>query len=863
MIKLELNKGDWKMAQELSEEKIILGRGDTATVKLDDKKSSREHTRIERTPEGYIVTDLDSTNGTYLNGKRITRATLMKDDVIRIGDTYIGIVALDVVAQQAEMQIGTPGPGEIDSVKEKIERHVSGQSAEVAVKVAIMRKLVALAPAVIVLAAVLVAVLYFANRDNSGNSGRNVVTYVQPKKDITTGTNKVKEDDEARNREEMERVQMKMALLQNEMDKLQSEVRTDIDTGYYSNAIQKIKNFRSARKDWFEDRSVDQSFSDMLTEMERIAQSDIGQIDDACRQLIGVKRFADARAMAEKVKPRFEGTPFIATVNAMISRCELALQSDAAALEAYKSQPGNNAPAVETGKPKDVPAEKTEKPSEGTPTVEKPETKEWKYAALIPTLVKMASQASSLTLGKESVTLSGVDNTGVHLTTKAGTNKVEWASAPSELIYKLCVSALHGQDSILLANYLREAGENAKADDVCYRVLQENKKNKEMVDATLASWRGLSSAPEGGYKWNGKMKIWEDRVEESNRLALAKSDEAAKFITKSIDLRSVQKKFEEAYKLYSDPLVTEASKGQIKKELTDALLTFKTKKMKQLEESAKSGGDWSALSAKKRELDEARKVALTTIYDKKIYPDEDHGRKGQPEVDKKVDVVRKIWNGNFEAAIPPAVRDAIDGIDKSNKEMLSKLGDDSGKDDLADAEKERVLANLTEQASLGIKNMAADRAERERYNYNKRVSDYNKKVFKCPAGVPATVIDQVECLNTYREMMGRKKIFLEPRLCTAAQKHTVNMSAAGQIWHEGPDGNPQSRAQKEGFPSGVGENVAMGYGGAQAVHEGWYNSSGHHRNMLSDSWNCAGIGNEGNFWTQMFGVTAVPKEVQK
>jgi uncharacterized protein YkwD len=108
--------------------------------------------------------------------------------------------------------------------------------------------------------------------------------------------------------------------------------------------------------------------------------------------------------------------------------------------------------------------------------------------------------------------------------------------------------------------------------------------------------------------------------------------------------------------------------------------------------------------------------------------------------------------------------------------------------------------------------------------------------------------------------MGRKRLFIDARLCRATTKHSQACDAANRIWHEGPDGTPQSRARAEGFPDGVGENVAIGYANpADIWWRGWYRASDHHRNGLSDRWTCVGYGFVGRVGTQNFSDTALPK----
>lgn len=69
----------------LSKREVLLGRSDTCDLQLIDLSVSREHARISRRKGSWIIRDLRSVNGTYLNGKRIAEEALESGDEIVLG----------------------------------------------------------------------------------------------------------------------------------------------------------------------------------------------------------------------------------------------------------------------------------------------------------------------------------------------------------------------------------------------------------------------------------------------------------------------------------------------------------------------------------------------------------------------------------------------------------------------------------------------------------------------------------------------------------------------------------------------------------------------------------------------------------
>jgi diguanylate cyclase (GGDEF)-like protein len=74
---------------KLEEGETYIGRSHKAGIRLDDDSISRLHVKIQLGPAEVVVEDLGSSNGTLVNGERITTRTLQDGDKIRLGETTI------------------------------------------------------------------------------------------------------------------------------------------------------------------------------------------------------------------------------------------------------------------------------------------------------------------------------------------------------------------------------------------------------------------------------------------------------------------------------------------------------------------------------------------------------------------------------------------------------------------------------------------------------------------------------------------------------------------------------------------------------------------------------------------------------
>ncbi|MSP91368.1 MAG: FHA domain-containing protein [Myxococcales bacterium] len=71
---------------ELRGTSLIIGRSPEAEVRIPSSSLSRQHVRLDRGDDGWTVTDLDSSNGLYLNEIRIYSAELRDGDTVQLSD---------------------------------------------------------------------------------------------------------------------------------------------------------------------------------------------------------------------------------------------------------------------------------------------------------------------------------------------------------------------------------------------------------------------------------------------------------------------------------------------------------------------------------------------------------------------------------------------------------------------------------------------------------------------------------------------------------------------------------------------------------------------------------------------------------
>lgn len=83
-----------KQEYDLRKGEITIGRGKDCDIVLDDKKVSRKNTVITLSGNRFLIRDMGSANGTYVNGKQVSEEQLFGEDVIRIGNEEFEFQAL-------------------------------------------------------------------------------------------------------------------------------------------------------------------------------------------------------------------------------------------------------------------------------------------------------------------------------------------------------------------------------------------------------------------------------------------------------------------------------------------------------------------------------------------------------------------------------------------------------------------------------------------------------------------------------------------------------------------------------------------------------------------------------------------------
>lgn len=89
---------------------VVIGRAAEADISVAADEISRRHALVKPTPDGLAVEDLGSSNGTYVNGKRVQQGFLKPGDELRLDAVRFILVAPGMEMAQQTTRLATPEP---------------------------------------------------------------------------------------------------------------------------------------------------------------------------------------------------------------------------------------------------------------------------------------------------------------------------------------------------------------------------------------------------------------------------------------------------------------------------------------------------------------------------------------------------------------------------------------------------------------------------------------------------------------------------------------------------------------------------------------------------------------------------------
>lgn len=108
MAKLLLLQGGEATPYEIAGGEVVLGRHPECSIQINSNMVSRKHARVFSHDDGFVIEDLGSGNGTFLNGKKLEAATKIKDgDRIKLGPILLRFEDPDNPASRPALASGS------------------------------------------------------------------------------------------------------------------------------------------------------------------------------------------------------------------------------------------------------------------------------------------------------------------------------------------------------------------------------------------------------------------------------------------------------------------------------------------------------------------------------------------------------------------------------------------------------------------------------------------------------------------------------------------------------------------------------------------------------------------------------------
>lgn len=889
MIRLRIQSGTEPRELSFEESALTLGTEAGCAVRVDDPLADPEHCRIEKTPQGWKLVDLESLHGTSVNGA-VVNARLLKDgDVIRIGGFEVAFNPAAVSAAKpvaanapsrpaAPVRAASPAPPSrpVRSRSDaKFWIKAGGLAAAVLIGTIVTVKLLPEDKSVAQRAAVRAALDTASRGDLDGAEQALALLAAQPlEASAAREAKKALEDVRAKiaAREEQARRDEEAALAALEAHRKAEELQALFDeTTATADALVVQESFGEAMSAWkrFVGANADPAFAakadGRMKEVLKAASDAWERLESRANSLTKLDEYRQAALAVSGSIDKFQGTRYLYlaqdkldAINRLMgvtaayggggAKLSSGVQDSLLAIDdlvkarryaqALRQIDGILA-NVAADQSEALRSQRAEIAAQGALFDKLVAAVNGGWFASHPILLGSGSKAVLAKATEEALDVEFRDEEG-----RGGTSSRRWSQIEADdMLGYFRAIELARDDEMALAAFCYSNGLPLPAAEILHSLVAADPAKKKEAFELVARHRGIR-VPAEGFTW------YEGGWYTADELKFARLDldvKRAALLLAQIDPKKAGEGMELYRRATSDPSAGTELKARATLVCTNALKVRRTAILKRLQDS-RSLVNPAVMTALKKELIKRREEAMKVIFDKKIYPDENHGEVGQPKVDEAVGRVRELWDRPLEVVSKsnPAIQQMIAASEQTTA-WLKELG--ATMTPAEQAQFARLLSQVND--ALSLKNYTISGNERSMLEKFRAIMSYNDRHL----GFDGPEKDCIRATNEYRFMLGLQAVEAQEQLGRAARKHSQEMVELGYFAHESPTKgleSPGKRCAAEGYGGGGAENIAMGNTEGEPTFLQWYNSSGHHRNMLG-AHTQIGIGRHGNHWTENFG----------